>query len=75
MPGRDGSGPAGAGGGGGLGRQPGRGIGKGRMGGPASAGPGGYCECSKCGTKVQHKLAQPCSDLQCPQCGSSMVRV
>lgn len=74
MPRRDGTGPAGPSGGGGCGRQPKRGSGGGKMGNPASKGPGGFCECPNCGTRMPHKLAQPCSDLKCPQCGSAMAR-
>lgn len=73
MPGRDGTGPMGSGGGG-KGRQSRRGSGTGRMGGSASAGPGGYCECPNCGTKTPHQTGQPCSSQKCPQCGSAMVR-
>ncbi len=40
MPRRDGKGPTGFGNYGG------------RMGGPESAGPEGYCKCPKCGAKV-----------------------
>jgi len=72
MPGRDGTGPAGPGRGAGSGPQPG--IRGGRMGGPSSAGPSGFCECPKCGTKVEHQRARPCSTMKCPQCGSTMVR-
>lgn len=75
MPGRDGTGPAGQGKGGGLGQQSGTGFGGGRMGGPASAGPVGYCQCPKCGTKVKHLRAEPCTAVKCPQCGSKMLRV
>lgn len=74
MPRGDGTGPAGTGRGGGLGRQNLAGAGRGRMGGPASAGPAGYCECPKCGTKVGHNRAEPCSSIKCPQCGSKMIR-
>ncbi len=68
MPGRDGTGPAGP-----VGR--GRGLGAGRKRGPASAGPGGFCECPKCGTRTPHQIATPCINMKCPQCGSAMVRV
>ena len=62
MPRRDGTGPVGSAGGGG------------RMGGPASAGPQGYCECPKCGEKVKHDRAVPCTSIPCPKCGASMIR-
>ncbi len=71
MPGRDGTGPGGRGG---QGRKSGSGFGAGRMGGPASAGPGGFCECPKCGTRAAHQLATPCASMKCPQCGSAMIR-
>ena len=73
MPIGDGTGPAGPGSG--QGRQSKRGQGGGRMGGPSSAGPGGFCECPKCKTKVPHRFAVPCTDMKCPKCGLSMVRV
>lgn len=58
MPGEDGTGP----------------FGGGRMGGGNSAGLGGFCQCPKCGTKVEHKRAVPCSIIFCPKCGTSMIR-
>ncbi len=72
MPGRDGTGPGNRGG---QGRKSGSGLGAGRKRGPASAGPGGFCECPKCGTRAVHQLATPCINMKCPQCGSAMVRV
>lgn len=74
VPRGDGTGPAGAGKGFGLGRQTDAGAGRGRMGGPKSAGPEGYCECPKCGTRMKHNIAEPCNKMKCPQCGSMMVR-
>ena len=86
MPGKDGTGPMGAGGGGGRGMGQGKGRGMGRgmgnsagsnagsMGGSLGAGPAGFCVCPQCGTKVPHQRAQACSSVQCPQCGSAMVR-
>ena len=62
MPGKDGTGPAGAG------------AGRGRMGGPASAGPVGYCICPKCGEKVKHTRAEPCASMKCPKCNTTMIR-
>ena len=62
MPGKDGKGPVGP-----------RDYG-GRMGGPASAGPEGYCECLNCGTKVKHDRGVPCSNKKCPKCGAKMIR-
>ncbi|MBF7096984.1 hypothetical protein [Alkalibacter mobilis] len=60
MPRRDGTGPSGMGGG--------------RMGGPFSAGLGGYCKCPNCGATKKHDRAQPCSAVKCPKCGTIMVR-
>ena len=74
MPGRDGTGPGGRGQGMGLGRQSRTGAGGGRMGGLTSAGSEGFCECPKCGAKIQHQRAVPCGAMKCPQCGSTMVR-
>jgi hypothetical protein len=53
----------------------GRGGGGGRMGGnrPGS-GPGGYCICSKCGVRLTHQQGTPCYNLNCPKCGTTMVR-
>lgn len=84
MPGRDGTGPMGSGGGGGMGRGNGRGMGRGmgnqsgntgsRTGGATNAGPVGFCICPQCGAKAPHQRAPACSSVQCPQCGSAMVR-
>ena len=62
MPGRDGTGPAGFGNYGG------------RMGGPVSGGPLGYCECPQCGEKVKHVRGTPCTSRKCPKCGQTMIR-
>jgi len=37
-------------------------------------GPGGNCECPKCGKKVPHQKGLPCGRTQCPECGSNMFR-
>ena len=69
MPGGDGTGP--------LGQGPvaGRGGGQGRMGGNRpGAGPGGYCICPSCGTKVGHSAGTPCASINCPSCKTRMVR-
>jgi predicted Fe-Mo cluster-binding NifX family protein len=60
----------------GGGQSQGRGMGRGfgRMGGPAAAGPGGFCICSKCGEKVPHAAGQPCIQVVCPKCGGAMTR-
>jgi len=51
----------------------GGGKGPGRMGGTA-LGPGGFCVCPMCGTKVEHRRATPCNKMTCPKCGSELVR-
>ena len=48
--------------------------GLGQGGGGSLAGPGGYCVCPNCGTTVEHEVGIPCTALQCPVCGSMMVR-
>jgi len=59
----------------GLGRGGRRGgKGKGRMNGPAAAGPGGFCTCVKCGEKVPHVAGQPCVQMLCPKCAAPMTR-
>ncbi len=73
MPFGDGTGPFGQGPGRGRGR--GRGGGRGRMGGNRpGAGPAGECVCSSCGAKVSHQAGVPCYSVNCPKCGSRMVR-
>jgi len=75
MPFGDGTGPSGQG----LGR--GRGMGMGRGGGRGykganrpGAGPGGFCICPSCGTKVPHQAGVPCNSVNCPKCGARMMR-
>ena len=53
----------------GTGMIQGRGMGRGR-----GAGPGGYCVCPSCGEKVTHKPGVPCNTVDCPTCGSKMMR-
>lgn len=48
--------------------------GRGRMGGAAAAGPTGFCICPKCGEKLEHDRALPCTSLNCPKCGTNMIR-
>lgn len=48
--------------------------GRGRMGGPNAAGPGGFCVCPKCGYRTQHNVATPCYSITCPKCGTAMTR-
>lgn len=83
MPRGNGSGPTGAGRGGRPGQQNNSGkggfgqqksVGRGRMDGPASAGPNGFCVCPQCGKKVMHTIAEPCNTIKCPECGSAMTR-
>lgn len=38
------------------------------------AGPGGNCICPGCGHKIPHEKGIPCYSLNCPTCGTSMVR-
>jgi len=47
----------------------------GRMqGSRAGAGPGGSCVCPGCGEKVPHPRGTPCYAINCPKCGTKMVR-
>jgi hypothetical protein len=62
----------GSGRGSGAGRGGGRGPG--RMGGPAAAGPGGYCVCPNCQERVKHIAGVPCYQQKCPKCDTLMVR-
>jgi len=74
MPRGDGTGPSGTGSGSGLGQGQGRKGGRGRMGGPASAGLSGNCVCPNCGHNESHLRGQPCNQRQCPKCGTMMTR-
>jgi hypothetical protein len=38
------------------------------------AGPGGECICPKCGTTAPHQAGVPCFQVNCPSCGTQMVR-
>ena len=74
MPRGDGTGPPG-GGGPGTGRGMGGSGGRGRMeGNKPGAGPGGECVCPSCGTTAPHQAGVPCYQIECPKCGTSMVR-
>jgi hypothetical protein len=57
----------------GHGRVHGTGGGHGKNKGGAF-GPGGYCICSKCGTKVLHQQGVKCATVKCPDCGHAMIR-
>ena len=60
--------------GGGAGRGRGTRGGRGRMGGPFGAGPGGSCVCPQCGYREPHKRGVPCIERKCPKCGVTLVR-
>jgi len=73
MPRGNGTGPFGSGPG--TGRGLGRGGGRGKMGGNRpGAGPGGECICPACGATVPHQAGLPCFLVNCPKCGTKMVR-
>jgi len=48
--------------------------GRGRMGGPISAGPSGQCICPNCKTTISHQVGIPCYNQTCPNCGAKMNR-
>lgn len=50
------------------------GDGRGRMGGPYSAGPGGACKCPECGHEQKHEVGKPCTEVKCAKCGAAMAR-
>jgi hypothetical protein len=59
------------------GGQGGRGWGGGRGqggGNKPGSGPGGNCVCPNCGKKVPHVAGQRCIDMNCPDCGTRMIR-
>lgn len=58
----------------GGGQGQGRGGGRGRMGGPLAGGAGGTCLCPKCGNRQPHGRGVPCTQVKCPQCGTTMMR-
>ena len=80
MPGGDGTGPmgtgpvAGRGRGLGAGQGVGRGRGRGRQPNGFGMGPGGECVCPSCNTKAVHTRGIPCYQMDCPKCGTKMVR-
>ena len=57
----------------GSGQGLGRGGGQGRNKGGAF-GPGGYCVCTKCSTKIPHQQGTKCTTIKCPECGHTMIR-
>jgi len=48
--------------------------GRGRMGGPFAAGPGGQCVCPNCGYTEPQVRGSPCMNKKCPKCGTKMTR-
>lgn len=66
MPRKDGTGPFG-----GRGAGTGRGMGGGNR--PGS-GIGGYCVCPNCGKQIPHQRGVPCSSINCPSCGTQMLK-
>jgi len=48
--------------------------GRGTMGGPYAAGPGGNCICPNCGNRELHRPGVPCVNQKCPKCGATMIR-
>jgi ribosomal protein S27E len=44
------------------------------MGGPRAGGPGGICVCPKCGHEQAHIRGQPCNQVKCPECDTTMTR-
>ncbi len=41
---------------------------------PHRTGPGGFCICPSCETRVPHEAGKPCIKQECPQCGKRMLR-
>jgi hypothetical protein len=37
-------------------------------------GPGGNCVCPSCGKKIPHQRGVPCNQVDCPDCGTKMIR-
>ncbi len=56
-----------------IGRGRGMGGGRGRGNRPGS-GPGGNCVCPSCGHKVPHQVGTPCYTVECPKCGTKMIK-
>lgn len=69
------NGRRGGGNNGGMGSRGGGGQGgRGRMGGSFAAGTGGVCLCPQCGHEEPHERGMPCTQRQCPKCGTVMRR-
>lgn len=51
----------------------GAGVGR-NQGDKPGAGPAGNCVCPDCGAKVAHTVGQPCNEISCPKCGTTMTR-
>jgi len=37
-------------------------------------GPGGYCFCPRCETRIPHSRGIPCQDRRCATCGAKLLR-
>jgi hypothetical protein len=37
-------------------------------------GPGGYCVCPKCGTRIPHRQGVRCEEERCQECTAKMLR-
>ena len=37
-------------------------------------GPGGFCVCPHCGTRVGHEQGIPCTQVRCSECNAPMMR-
>ena len=74
MPNLDGTGPQGQGPmtGRGAGRGIGRGAGKGQTAPVRGVGGSAECTCPSCGAKTPHTRGTPCSQTNCPKCGTPM---
>lgn len=48
--------------------------GMGRMNGPFSLGPEGFCICPTCKEKTKHITGTPCYQQKCPKCKTQMTR-
>ena len=66
-------------GGQGQGQRKGKGKGQGKNGCKGgfkqqNTDPCGNCVCDSCGTTVPHQRGTPCMQVNCPNCGSPMIR-